>query len=81
MIEVTLIPVDSSMISAIGYDADSQTLFAEFATTDKIYAYEEVEQEIFEELQQANSVGGYFRANVLRCYGDWQVRRNRDLKW
>lgn len=81
MIKVTRVPVDSSMLSAIGYDAESQTLFAEFATTGKIYAYEEVEQEIFEELKEAQSVGGYFRANILRCYADWQVRRNRDLKW
>jgi len=81
MIKVTRISVDSSMISAIGYDEESQTLFAEFVNTGKIYAYEEVEADIFEELQNANSVGGYFRANVLGCYGDWQVRRNRDLKW
>jgi hypothetical protein len=81
MIKVKRIPVDSSMISAIAYDKKSQTLFAEFVNTGKMYAYEEVEPEIFEELKNTSSVGGYFRANILRMYSDWQVRRNRDIKW
>lgn len=81
MIKVERIPVDSSMISAVAYDAKSQTLFAEYVNTGKIYAYEEVEQEIFDELIAATSVGRYFRSNILGVYGDWQIRRNRDMKW
>jgi hypothetical protein len=81
MIKATRIPVNSSMLSAIAYDKKSETLFAEFVNTGKIYAYEKVEPEMFEELQEARSIGRYFRLNILRMYGDYKVKRNRDIKW
>jgi len=46
MSKIERVPVDSSMIYAVGYDAESQTLYAEF-NSGKIYAYEEVEPDVF----------------------------------
>jgi hypothetical protein len=77
---ITRIPVDSSMIAAVGYDAETKTLYAEY-NSGKIYAYEEVEAEIFEEVLEASSVGRYFRANIIGCYGDWLARRKLDIIW
>lgn len=81
MTTLARIPVNSSMLSAVAYDEKEQILYAEFANTGKVYAYEEVEKEVFEELLAAQSVGSYFRDNILDCYGDWQVKRGRDFKW
>lgn len=80
-VKIKRIPIDSSMISAIGYDAKDKTLYAEFVNTGYIYAYSEVSQEEFEEIQQASSVGRYFRNNILDFYTGFRVRRGRDIKW
>lgn len=80
-VKIKRIPVDSSMISAIGYDAEDKTLYAEFVNTGYIYAYHEVSQEEFEDIQQASSIGRYFRNNILDFYTGLRVRRGRDVKW
>ncbi|MGK0364881.1 MAG: hypothetical protein ACI85O_001941 [Saprospiraceae bacterium] len=80
-IKIKRIPVDSSMLSAIGYDASTKILYAEFVNTGKIYAYSEVSEEEFTDLQDTHSVGGYFRNNILDFYTGVQVRRGRSFKW
>lgn len=80
-VKLKRIPVDSSMISAIGYDAADKTLYAEFVNTGYIYAYHEVSQEEFDDIQQASSIGRYFRNNILDFYTGMKVRRGRDVKW
>lgn len=79
--KITRIPVDSSMISAIGYDKKEKTLYAEFVNTGYIYAYYEVSEEEFEDIQKANSVGRYFRNNILDFYTGFRVRGGRNFKW
>lgn len=66
--------VDSSMLSSVGYDEEKQILEAEF-TSGKVYQYYDVPKDVFEELMQARSVGGYFRGSVLGCYADLEVKR------
>ena len=78
--KIKRIPVDSSMLSAIGYDAKEKTLYAEFANTGNIYAYEGVTKKEFDNLKNASSVGGYMRGCIIGCYPDYQERR-RDFKW
>lgn len=78
---LTRIPIASSMLSAIAYGEPNQTLYAEFTNTDKVYAYAEVEKEVFERLLKAKSIGSYFRNNILDFYTGWQVKRGRDFKW
>jgi hypothetical protein len=74
------IPVDSSMASAVGYDAQESILYVEFANTNNIYAYYEVESEVFEELMQASSKGSFIRNNIIDCYTYSQVNR-RKFRW
>lgn len=74
------VPIDSSLATAVGYDAKESVLYVEFANTGKIYAYYEVEQKIFDELLKANSKGSYIRNNLIDCYSYGSINR-RNLKW
>ena len=55
--------VDSSNVSAIGYDEDSQTLQVEF-NSGATYQYFDVPQQIFEGMLDAGSVGQYLNQHV-----------------
>ncbi len=59
--------VDSSNIAAVGYDEDSSTLQVEF-NNGALYQYFDVPENIFEELRDAGSVGGYLAAHVKGSY-------------
>jgi len=56
--------VDSSVIHAMGYDADLALLEIEFVSGD-VYRYHFVPRRIWTELRNAPSKGAYF-ANVIR---------------
>lgn len=75
------IPLDSSMIEAAAYDAESKILYLQFINTGKVYAYEGVPEATFQELLEANSVGRFVRAEILGCYPDYHVRSGRDFRW
>lgn len=55
--------VDSSNVSAIGYDEDSQTLQVEF-NSGATYQYFDVPQQVFEGMLDAGSVGQYLNQHV-----------------
>ena len=80
MLQLTRIPVDSSMLFSVAYDKETSTLYAEF-NTGQVWGYANVSEEVFNGLLKASSVGSYMRYAVLGCYGDYQVRRGRDFKW
>lgn len=61
------VPVTSSNIEALGYDADSQTLEVEFRSG-ATYQYFDVPERIFEEFRDANSPGGYLAAHIKGFY-------------
>lgn len=61
------IPVNSSNISSVGYDADSQTLEIGF-TNGSVYQYAGVPQSIYEGMMGSDSKGKYFHANINKVY-------------
>ncbi|WP_376789330.1 KTSC domain-containing protein [Thermoflexus sp.] len=67
------IGVDSSMISAVRYDAERGIL--EVAFNKGVYLYFGVPQEIFEELLRADSKGRYMRQHIIDRY-PW-IRKSR----
>ncbi len=77
--KIIRIPVDSSMLTAIGYDPNQESLYVEFNNTGYIYEYHEVEPEVFEELKSASSIGSYMRNNILDCYG--YSNHKRRFRW
>jgi KTSC domain len=69
--------VESSMITAVGYDATTAELEVVF-TSGKVYRYRGVPQHVYDALLAADSKGQFVRANVIDCYPDYLVtRRNR----
>ena len=61
------IPVSSSMIRSIGYDAESQILEIEFCKGG-VYQYSEVPQAEYDSLMATDSHGKYFLGNIKERY-------------
>lgn len=66
-------PVESSQISEVGYDAETETLGIRFMPTRKqlangepqsIYHYVNVPKRMFDEMVGAESVGKYFGSHI-----------------
>jgi hypothetical protein len=61
-------PVASSLISHLGYDAETETLAVCFIEGERTYYYPGVPQVIYEGLRQAPSVGKHFGRHVRGYY-------------
>ena len=61
------ISVNSSNISSVGYDANSQTLEIEFINGG-VYQYSGVPESVYEGMMGADSKGKYFHANIKNTY-------------
>ena len=61
------IPVSSSNISSVGYDAATQTLQVEFLSG-SLYQYFDVPQIIFEDFINAGSKGKYLAFQIKGIY-------------
>ena len=60
-------PVSSSNVASVGYDPESSTLEIEF-NNGAIYQYFDVNENIFNELLGASSVGGYLASSIKGKY-------------
>ena len=58
--------VDSSNIDAVGYDETTQTLEIEFRNG--VYQYEDVPEDVYEDLMGADSIGGFFHECIRDVY-------------
>jgi hypothetical protein len=59
--------VKSSMIHAVGYDAETRTLEVIF-NSGGIYFYDDVPPEVYEKLMAAESKGQYMRYAIIDVY-------------
>jgi hypothetical protein len=60
---ITMTPVESSQIEAIGHAADTKTLAIQFkgkTGPGSIYHYQNVDAEQFKQFQESESVGSHF---------------------
>ena len=64
---IVLIPVESSMVHAVGYDLQTRRLEVVF-TSGQTYCYEDVPPEVFQGLLEAESKGRYMRAHIIDAY-------------
>jgi len=71
-----LIPVESSMIQAVGYDVKTQILQVVF-NSGQTYHYEGVPEEVYQELLAAESKGRYMRSAIIGAYPEFLVSRRR----
>ena len=57
------VPVESSNLKSVGFDAKTKTLEVEFIHGG-VYSYFDVPEEVFAGLMKAESKGGFFQKNV-----------------
>jgi KTSC domain len=69
---IPMMLVDSAMASAIGYNKEAQVLQIEFSSG-SIYQYSDVEPEIWESLQEADSTGRFFNSEIKGYYSSRRV--------
>ena len=67
-------PVASSMIAAIGYDEEAETLEVEF-TSGAVYRYRGVDLDVFEDFCAAPSKGRFFNRHIRDAYPWESVER------
>ena len=60
--------VESSNISAIGYDEKDETLEIEFRRSKAVYQYKDVPLPIYEELMEAESHGAFFNEHIAKNF-------------
>jgi len=61
---VKLEKVESSLIKAVGYDADSQVLAVQFATTGEVFEYEGVPEKLYQKMISAKSIGSFYTKRI-----------------
>jgi len=62
-----MLPLESSMIRAVGYDIFRQILQIQFQSAE-VFAYMDVPEKIYEELMEAPSAGRYFQDCIRDRY-------------
>jgi hypothetical protein len=71
-----LIPVESNMIQAVGYDPKARILEVVF-NNGQTYSYEGVPPHVYKELMAADSKGQYMRSEIIGVYPDSPVSGRR----
>ena len=65
-------PVDSSNLSAVGYDETTKTMQVRF-NSGGLYAYYNVPEKTYRDLMKADSCGSYFNTFIKGMYGDAKI--------
>ena len=60
--------VESSSVSAVGYDPTTRRLYLRFAGSGNAYLYRDVPPAVFDELMRAESKGGFVNATIKGSY-------------
>lgn len=68
------VPINSSNILSVGYDADQQMLEIEF-NTGRVYRYSNVPPHVYAGLMKAGSHGKYFLTYIQGVYSDIEVTK------
>jgi hypothetical protein len=71
-----MIPVESSMIQAVGYDSKTRILEVVF-NSGRVYCYEDVPSKVYKELMAADSKGRYMRSEIIDVYPAYSVSGRR----
>lgn len=76
---IDMFPVQSSQISHLGYDAPLKTLAVRFNGKDdkpgSLYYYRNVDQVLFDEFKDAESVGSFFYKRIKNAPAEFPFNR------
>lgn len=70
---MTLTPVTSSNIAALGYDSATRQLHIQFRGSGGLYRYDDVPPQDAHALMHADSIGKHFALNVRRKFSGVRV--------
>jgi len=70
--EISMLPVESTMASAMGYDEEQQILQIQF-NSGSVYQYSEVEIETWKRLQVCDSKGRFFHQEIRGHYSSHRL--------
>ncbi|MEO1765034.1 MAG: KTSC domain-containing protein [Cyanobacteria bacterium J06629_18] len=62
-----MLPVASTMASAIGYDSDNEVLQIEF-NSGAVYQYSDIDEDTFEDLYSSDAIGRYYNQYIKGKY-------------
>ena len=65
---VTMVAVDSSAISELGYSKKANTLYIRFKESGVLYEYYDVPESEYKNLKNADSIGKYFNSDIKGTY-------------
>ena len=66
-------PVDSSMITSIGFNSDTGTLEIEFKSDGSVWQYFDFPEIKWNEFLYCGSYGKYWHANIKKAYREVKV--------
>lgn len=69
-----MIPVQSSSVEAIGYDARARALYVRFLKLGRTYRYAGVTAQVYQELMRAESKGRFVNIRIKPNYPCTKVR-------
>jgi hypothetical protein len=67
--QMNMIPVNSSNLSAVGYDKSTMTMHIRFKSG-RLYAYYDVPESVYQKLMNAESHGSYFNSMIRGAFAD-----------
>lgn len=65
-------PIASTMIKAVGYEADESKLYVQFQNG-VTWAYDDVPEEMYDSLIGGGSAGAYFRNNIRDAFDGREI--------
>ncbi|MDQ3440644.1 MAG: KTSC domain-containing protein [Planctomycetota bacterium] len=71
---MTLVPADSTMLAAVGFDRSSGELEAVFVDG-AVWRYRDVPENVYKQLPASDSKGSYMRSCIVDQYPDYRIRR------
>ena len=78
---ISRIPVASAMLSAVGYEPISRTLYTEYRSKKRVYAYRGVPAELYGKLVRAGSVGRFMNRHIKGKFPVERVDNIRISSW
>jgi len=66
-------PINSSMITSIGYDDSTGTLEIEFKSDGAVWQYYDFPETMWNEFQNAESQGKYWHGNIKKQFREARV--------
>lgn len=69
---LAMLPVASTMASAIGYDSDNEVLQIEF-NSGAVYQYSDIDEDTFEDLYSSDAIGQYYNQYIKGKYQSQRI--------